>query len=197
VFASDRLCYLLDANRDGRGEFEWVVERPGVGRMIERKETYDQTLYTLPDSVLMFIAKQSTTRKLQSRVDAKQDVLERAIASSHPSVHPQLRESSSAGRLTQTPQSPTVLAQSCPRFRESGQGPNRPYLSVVLHTGVRRCTERTRCRSEGFEDKLRFPRSYIFASRLQRFSPAKARRRFRSLVVHETKNLYGNSKLSD
>jgi len=33
----DRLCCLLDANRDGRGEFEWVVKPSGVRLAIGRE----------------------------------------------------------------------------------------------------------------------------------------------------------------
>ena len=45
------------------------------------KETHDQVLYKLLDGALMLVPKQSTTWKLQSRVETEQNVLERTMAS--------------------------------------------------------------------------------------------------------------------
>ena len=73
----------------------------------------------------MLVPKQGTTWKLQSRVKTEQNVLERAMANRQV-IHNRAK-TVTGQELTQTPQSPAVLAQSCLWSLELARDPVQPY----------------------------------------------------------------------
>ena len=110
----------------------------------------------------MFILEQSARRKLQSRVDTKQNVLERTVSNPHtPSCHPQPRKPSPRPRTH--PNSPvasssctivSVVSRILSRSRSSSAMVGGRMVSRARECGDVGCGLRTRCRRRVCEGKV-------------------------------------------